>query len=398
MRGGNTVGLRAYNERLVIDAILRAGPLSKAEIARATGLSGQAAKVIVTSLLDDGLLLQGEKIRGQVGQPSTPNMINPRGAFSIGVKIGRSSTDAILVDFTGAVVARRQKPHAAPIPDEALETACRYVEALAAELGEAERARICGVGLAMPSDIELWSDELGVAPERLEGWGTLDPAAVIGARSALSTVVLNDATAACAAEMMLGDGITRSSALYLYLGAFIGAGIVIDGRLYQGAAGNAGAIASMPTCTAAASGRPAQLVGTASVIALERALSDAGIRFETVFDAEPTPEAEAVYRAWRDENIDGIARAIVSALAILDFETVVIDGVLPPQWRRDIVRQVRTALTRFDLRGIVVPQLVTGSVGPPARVLGAALMPLRVRFSPDPKLLVAGRKPAAAGA
>ena len=101
MRGGDSTGLRAYNERLMITAIRQAGALSKAEIARTTGLSGQAATVIVNSLLDEGLLVKREKVRGRVGKPFTPIALNPEGAFSIGVKIGRRSLEALLVDFRG---------------------------------------------------------------------------------------------------------------------------------------------------------------------------------------------------------------------------------------------------------------------------------------------------------
>lgn len=78
MRGGDTAGLRAYNERLIVSALLRSGALSKAEIARETGLSGQAASVIVNALIADGMLLKQPKVRGQVGQPSTPIAPNPR--------------------------------------------------------------------------------------------------------------------------------------------------------------------------------------------------------------------------------------------------------------------------------------------------------------------------------
>ena len=69
MRDGDSIGLRAYNERLMIATIRQAGALSKAEIARTTGLSGQAATVIVNSLLDEGLLVKREKVRGRVGKP-----------------------------------------------------------------------------------------------------------------------------------------------------------------------------------------------------------------------------------------------------------------------------------------------------------------------------------------
>ena len=142
MRGGDSTGLRAYNERLMITAIRQAGALSKAEIARTTGLSGQAATVIVNSLLDEGLLVKREKVRGRVGKPFTPIALNPEGAFSMGVKIGRRSLEVLLVDFGGAVVASRSTPYAAPLPAQtmalATETAIELIESLKCGL----RARI----------------------------------------------------------------------------------------------------------------------------------------------------------------------------------------------------------------------------------------------------------------
>jgi len=94
MRGGDSSALRAYNERLIYDAIRSHGPLSKAELARVTGLSAQAAAVIVRDLLADGMLLENAKVRGRIGQPMTPLALNPRGAFAVGLKIGRRSVDA----------------------------------------------------------------------------------------------------------------------------------------------------------------------------------------------------------------------------------------------------------------------------------------------------------------
>ena len=70
--GSNQVRVRAYNERLVMSLVRRHGALSKAEIARRSGLSAQTVTVIMRALEADGLLIRGEPTRGRVGQPSTP--------------------------------------------------------------------------------------------------------------------------------------------------------------------------------------------------------------------------------------------------------------------------------------------------------------------------------------
>ena len=107
-RGTNPSGVRLYNERLALSLIRHHGALPKAGIARLTGLSPPTVQVIVQALEADGLLVRQEAQRGRVGQPSVPLSLNPDGAFSFGVKIGRRSAEIVLIDFVGTV---RQSVH-----------------------------------------------------------------------------------------------------------------------------------------------------------------------------------------------------------------------------------------------------------------------------------------------
>ena len=388
MRGGDSSGLRAYNERLTINVIRQAGALSKAEIARTTGLSGQAATVIVNSLLDEGLLVKCEKVRGRVGKPFTPIALNPDGAFSIGVKIGRRSLEVLLVDFRGGTVASRSLPYPAPLPAPTMAWATGTAVELIDSLERGLRPRIVGLGVAMPWVLHEWSDVLGLEREAIAAWREVEVAAELEAATGLPVSLYNDATAACAAEMIAGDRIDRSSALYLYLGTFAGGGVVIDGRLYRGEQRNAGALGSMPMGETGRDGRPRQLIHQASVFVLERALAAAGIDMSALSDSRDTPDAEAIFDAWLQRAVDALSRAVVSAMSVVDFEEVVIDGLLRPDWRRRVVDGVRRAYRRFDRTGLSPIEIAPGSIGPPARVLGAALLPLIVRFSPDTDLLV----------
>ena len=388
MRGGDTTGLRAYNERLMITAIRQAGALSKAEIARTTGLSGQAATVIVNSLLDDGLLVKRAKVRGRVGKPFTPIALNPEGAYAMGIKIGRRSLEAFLVDFGGVVVASRSTPYSAPLPARTMDLARSTAVELIESLQLALRTRLVGLGVAMPWVLHEWSDVLGLDREAIAAWREIDVAAELEAATGLSVSLYNDATAACAAEMIAGDRINRRSALYIYLGTFVGGGVVIDGRLYRGEQINAGALGSMPMDETGRDGCPHQLIHRASVIDLERALTTAGFDVSETFSAHGTPDGEDVFDAWLQRAADALSRAVVSAMSVVDFEEVVIDGLLPPAWRRRVVDGVTGAYGRFDCTGLSPIEIATGSIGPPARVLGAALLPLIGRFSPDTDLLV----------
>ena len=116
LQGGNQVSVGQYNEHLVIALLRRHGWLTKADLARMTGLSAQTITVIVKRLTASELLLSGDKMRGRVGQPSTPFALNPLGAVSIGIKIGRRSLDLIAMGFDGTVLARPQSVSAPTLP------------------------------------------------------------------------------------------------------------------------------------------------------------------------------------------------------------------------------------------------------------------------------------------
>ena len=392
MRGGDTTGLRAYNERLVMHVLLQTGTLSKAEIARETGLSGQAASVIVNRLLEDGLLVKLDKVRGQVGQPSTPIAPNPDGAYSLGVKIGRRSVEAILINLLGEELGASRVRYDAPLPEPTISTAIAQAVGLLAHLSPAARSRVVGLGVAMPDEIHAWSAELGLAPGALDGWRDADIGGDFARETGLPVTLYNDAAAACAAEMIAGHAITSRSALYIYLGTFIGGGVVIDGRLYRGEQGNAGAIGSMPTGPAGPGNPPGQLIHSASIFLLERELEAAGIDPSAALSATLADgggeRADAIFDAWAETACAELSRAVVSALSVIDFQEVVVDGFLPPSWRDRFTQRLSAAVERFNRSGLKAAPVTAGSIGPMARVLGAAMLPLKARFSPDTDLLI----------
>ena len=79
-RGTNQSGMRDHNERLVLSLVRQHGALAKTDIARITGLSAQTVSVIMRALEQDGLLLRGEPVRGKIGQPSGPRLLDADGA------------------------------------------------------------------------------------------------------------------------------------------------------------------------------------------------------------------------------------------------------------------------------------------------------------------------------
>ena len=162
-RGSNHVGMRQFNERVVLQAIRLNGSLPKAAIARMTRLTAQTVQVIIARLEADALVTKLEPVRGKVGQPSVPMALNPDGAFSIGIKIGRRSMDMLLLDFTGAVRERLSLAYVFPDPDTLFPEIEARLQQLTQSLPFKLRSRLHGVGIAAPLSLE-YSDYTEYVP------------------------------------------------------------------------------------------------------------------------------------------------------------------------------------------------------------------------------------------
>ncbi|ROZ61898.1 ROK family transcriptional regulator, partial [Ramlibacter sp. WS9] len=173
-RGSNQVGMRQFNERVVLQAIRLQGSCPKAEIARLTQLTAQTVQLIIGRLEADGLVHKLTPVRGKVGQPSVPMALNPDGAFSIGVKIGRRSMDMLLVDFNGQVRESLSLAYAFPDPDTLFGEIDTRLRQLRKTLKPALRDRLSGIGVAAPLSLGGWNELLGIAPELAEKWNGID--------------------------------------------------------------------------------------------------------------------------------------------------------------------------------------------------------------------------------
>jgi predicted NBD/HSP70 family sugar kinase len=386
-RGTSQAGMRLYNERLALSLIRRSGSLPKAEIARLTGLSAQTCSVIVKQLEGDGLLRRGAPQRGRVGQPSVPFSLDPEGAFSLGLKIGRRSADLILIDFLGQVVASRDQPYRYPETAPLLRFVDQALAEVKAGLAPARRARVAGLGVAIPGQIWGWQQEIGAPEAILEQWRDFALDEELAAVCAHPLTVCNDATAACAAELVFGRGGRFRDYLYVFVGSFIGAGVVLDGRLLAGRSGNAGALGSAPV--PARGGGLQQLLQQASLFILERKLEAAGVEPGRLASADDRWDGiDSLVEPWLEEAADAIAVAVTSAIAVLDIETVVLDGAFPAAIRGRMTRAVRAALDRLDRQGLASFELVEGTLGAAARAMGAAALPLLANFATDSELLL----------
>lgn len=353
------------NERQILGLIRRRGPMPRAALAQATGLSAQAITNLTRKLININLLEAEDVVRGKVGQPSIPLAINPDGAWFLGLKLGRRLVELALVDFAGQVRMHRQEVYDFPQPDRVLSFARHGISTFMTNLPKAAQARITGLGIATPYRLWDWGAEM-------RAWHDRDLRAELAAELPVPVFLDNDATTACGAELIFGRNLLPADFLHVYIAHFAGGGLVLDGRLRHGPSRNAGALGSMPMPGGG------QLLDGASVSALERRLGRSLPPDDSGWEVPAPIEAD-----WTDEAGRGIAFAALSAVALIDLPLVVIDGAVPAATRTRLTEATRRALVGMPSAGIDRPEVVEGSLGRHARVLGAAALALSHFYEPD---------------
>jgi len=390
-RGSNQIGMSQFNERIVLQAVRLNGSMPKADLARLTKLSTQTVSLIINRLLEAGLVRKLAPLRGKVGQPSVPIVLDPDGAFFIGIKIGRRSLDLLLIDFVGKVRERSSLSYPFPEPDTLFDMIGQQLKELCARLDPRWVARLSGIGIAAPLALGGWQRLLGMAPEQASGWDDIDIRARVQAMTDLPVEFSKDTAAACVAELVAGHGRSIQNYLYVFVGTFVGGGLVINSHLHGGLHGNAGAVGSIPLGLArgAARAAPEQLLSAASLFNLEQRFAAAGLDVAAAGDGRALQAPWLAHTgAWLDEAARAIALAIVSATCLLDLEGVIIDGSIDRLLLEKLLAAVETSLDYYSWEGVFRPIALAGTIGADARGIGAALLPLYANFAPDRDLFL----------
>lgn len=374
--GSNQDDLKRHNDRIVLHTLREFGPQSKADLARHTGLSTQSVAVIVSRLMREQLLLKQAPVRGQIGQPSVPIALNPEGAHSLGVHIGRRDLVLVVIDFVGCVRHTWQTHYDYPTPSAVLAEIAQGVAQFKQTLGK-DWAKLCGVGLTAPLGLAEWTDWLGsdtqaaAAREGLQAWRAVDITQQVQALFDIPVTFTKDTTAACFAEVCLGKGRSISDFLYIYLGTFVGGSVVLNSKILQGFGGNSGAIGSMPIGSNSGKNKPPQLIETAS---LWRLRNEASLSLQSDWLSEPSVQQ------WLSATAQSLSGAVLNTAAVLEIEAVCLQGQLPQAVLLQLQADLEKALARYNWAGLRKPRIVLGEVGLQTQALGAALMALFTKY------------------
>ena len=373
--GANQRGLRDYNERLLLSMLQRHGALPGSALAKLAGLSAQTVSVILRKLEKDGLLERGTPTKGKVGKPSIPMRLSANGVLSIGLKIGRRSADLLVMDIQGGIRKQLRMTYAYPIPQDVFGFLKTGLAETFAGMSQAERKRLCGIGIAAPFELWNWHELVGAPAEEYQSWKNIDFKEEVARFTDLPLYVINDATAACQAEHVFGRGKEFCDYAYFYVGAFVGGGVVLNHSVYEGHQKNAGALGSIRSV--GPDGESRQLIDSASIYLLEARLQQAKVDSSGLWEEPQNWDDYSEHvEPWLDQTAQELAKASLSTCAVIDFEAVMIDGAFPKSIKENLVAKLRNYLVRQDTRGLIVPRIESGTVGRNARAIGAACQPV----------------------
>jgi len=368
---GTPTLLRAMNERSVLELIHQRGPLSRAQLARESGLSKPTVSVALSELIEAGLVREMGRSRSRRGPSAVLYEVDPTAGRVVGIDVGRYWVRAAIADITGAIIARRDERARVRSAGSLIGQIGEIAHHLAGEAG-LPWSEVTHATVGSPGVFDPGRDLVALAPS-LPGWGRHGLAEAVGEVLGTKVSFENDVNLAALGEREVGHGRGVRNFVYLSVGTGVGMGLVLNGELYRGQTGAAGEIAYMPIGDGDPRDPATQRRG-----AFEEAASAAAIvRRARSLGVTPPLTAKNVFTAARrgdrlalrvvEEEAARLAVGIATVAPLLDPEVIILGGgvgqngdLLLPM----IERELRT-LSPFR------PRVVVSALGEEAVLHGA---------------------------
>lgn len=384
LSGTNLVRAGDHNQRVTLQSIRTHGPITRAEIAEMTGLTGPAIANITNRLLADGLIKRDGRILGARGQPASKFVVNPDGAYALGLNVDRDHITLVVMDFAGNVLDRASVEMRFARPHEVLSFLNEQFERIkAAKIINPNN--LIGLGIGIPDD--LGQVQLPHKPKEYGEWSSTNVADLFGNALGVAAFTENDATAAAIGESQFGDGLNRHNFIFTLISAGLGSGIIINSQPYHGSHNRSGEIGFFPIGSHQDSSLSLQ--DCVSLYALYQHLADKGFEATTPEHLKsPGPHLKAAIYEWADQAEAALSTAFLVINCTLNPEIHYLGGRLPDY----ILERICEGLNRrFSLLLGRVPDIAPfrrAASSEDAAALGAAVVALQRRLLPNPDALM----------
>lgn len=388
---GSPSALRDANRRRVLDVLAREGAASQASLARRTGLSRATIFNIVGGLREAGVVSVTEQVRG--GRRVAEVQFSRRAGLVLGIDLDHRHLRVAVADLSHQILAERMSPiEPRRTADETMALAAEWVEAVLEDL-DASHGEVLGVGMGLPAPIDPTSGEVG-SSAILPGWVGVPAAEAMTYRLGMPVVVDNDANLGALAEITWGGSRGCDHLVYLKLSAGVGAGLVLGGRIYRGAAGTAGEMGHTTVdergalCRCGNRGCLESFVGSEALLTLLRATQPEADSIDDLVRLAATGDAGS--RRLLADAGRYVGMALANLCNLLAPSKVVVGGELAATGEL-LLEPMREIVRRHAIPAAAnTVEIVTSDLGERSEVLGALALVLRDELALSTVLKAAG--------
>ncbi|WP_029192356.1 ROK family protein [Paenibacillus harenae] len=233
---GDLALIKKINTAIVLEAVLKHAPLSRAQISELTGLNKATVSSLVQDLIDSHLVLEIGPGESSGGRKPVMLLFNGTAGYAVGIDLGVNYIRGLLVDLEGNVVAEHERGLKRPNADFAIGQLAECIELLIKE-APASPYGVVGIGVGVPGIVDD-NGSILFAPNLK--WRDVPLQQQLEERFGLPVTIDNEANAGAQGEQKYGAGRGIPNQIYVSVGIGIGTGIILKKELFKGASGFSG--------------------------------------------------------------------------------------------------------------------------------------------------------------
>ncbi|MFD2491697.1 ROK family transcriptional regulator [Amycolatopsis jiangsuensis] len=376
---GTPAGMRRINQRAVLELLRRAGPATRPQVAKETGLSKPTVSQALLALESAGLARPTGHTSTGTGRSAVLYEADPTAGYVLGLDIGRERLRAAVADLGRTTVARRDVRNTARSATALVASVGRLATELVAEAGLAQSDIVVRV-LGSPGVADPAKRCFRHAPN-LPGWGRAGLLDDLEQALGPDLLVENDANLTAVGEWESGAARGASVVGCVTIGTGVGMGLMVDGRVFRGATGAAGEIGYLPYGRTRATDEPAEPPARGHLE--EATAAQSVVRGARELGLGTAKSAREVFRLAREGDevaqrvvaaeADRLAYTVASVAAVVDPDLIVLGGGVGTAADL-LLDQIDRALRSFTP---LVPTVVPGELGDDGVLTGAISVGLR---------------------
>lgn len=378
-----------HNTRLVLRTLFQQDDISRADIARATGLTRPTVSSIIAEQMEAGLVIETGVGQSAGGKPPILLRVNVNAHHILSIDLGSRNFRAARINLRGDIIRQLEASSDGKQGEEALALAFQMAD----ELIGTDDTPIIGIGIGTPG---VTDPERGVVQSAVNlDWSELPIRERFAARYHLPIHIANDCHAAALAEYLYGGPRAGDNLILIKVGRGIGAGIILDGRPFYGDGFGAGEIGHLVVnpqgtrCSCGNSGCLETIASTHAILAQARAMAEISsssmLRYAARDASQVTwDDVVAAFRSGDEETVQLTAEigrylgvALASLVATLNVHTLIISGRIS-QLGEGLLNAARAEARRRAYPKMVdATEIRFSSLGPEIVLLGCTTLVLQ---------------------